>query len=37
MLEIWCLNLTGTLAGTRVVNVPDGIEKTYIVADRYYN
>ena len=27
------LNLTGTLAGTRVVNVPDGIEKTYIVAD----
>jgi hypothetical protein len=25
------LNLTGTLAGTRVVNVPDGIEKTYIV------
>lgn len=27
------LNLTGTLAGTRVVNVPDGIEKTYIVKD----
>src|SRR6056300_1547005 len=27
------LSLTGTLAGTRVVNVPDGIEKTYIVAD----
>ena len=27
------LNLTGTLAATRVVNVPDGIEKTYIVAD----
>src|SRR6056300_985481 len=26
-------SLTGTLAGTRVVNVPDGIEKTYIVAD----
>tara|TARA_R100000005_G_scaffold93112_1_gene67826 strand:+ start:2250 stop:3320 length:1071 start_codon:yes stop_codon:yes gene_type:complete len=27
------LKLTGTLAGTRVVNVPDGIEKTYIVQD----
>jgi hypothetical protein len=27
------LKLTGTLAGTRVVNVPDGIEKTYIVSD----
>ena len=27
------LNLTGTLAGTRQVLVPDGIEKTYIVAD----
>ena len=27
------LSLTGTLAGTRVVNVPDGVEKTYIVAD----
>lgn len=27
------LNLTGTLAGTRVVNVPDSIEKTYIVKD----
>ena len=27
------LNLTGTLAGTRVVNVPDGIEKTYIIKD----
>jgi len=27
------LKLTGTLAGTRVVNVPDGIEKTYIVVD----
>ena len=27
------LSLTGTLAGTRVVNVPDGIEKTYIVVD----
>ena len=27
------LNLTGTLAANRSVNVPDGIEKTYIVAD----
>jgi len=27
------LNLTGTLAANRNVNVPDGIEKTYIVAD----
>ena len=27
------LKLTGTLAGTRVVTVPDGIEKTYIVVD----
>jgi len=27
------LNLTGTLAANRNVNVPDGIEKTYIVKD----
>jgi hypothetical protein len=27
------LSLTGTLAANRNVNVPDGIEKTYIVAD----
>jgi len=27
------LNLTGTLAANRSLNVPDGIEKTYIVAD----
>jgi len=27
------LKLTGTLAGTRVVTCPDGIEKTYIVQD----
>jgi len=27
------LSLTGTLAANRTVNVPDGIEKTYIVAD----
>jgi hypothetical protein len=27
------LSLTGTLAGDRNVNVPDSIEKTYIVAD----
>lgn len=27
------LNLTGTLAANRTVNVPDGIEKTYIVKD----
>ena len=27
------LNLTGTLAANRSVNVPDGIEKTYIVKD----
>jgi len=27
------LSLTGTLAANRTVNVPDGIEKTYIIAD----